>query len=216
MRVLLVDDDPLVCAGLELMLSAAGGIAVIGSVGDGDQVVEAVQRHSPDVVLMDVRMPRMDGITATRALLALANPPRVLVLTTFAEDHGVLRSIEAGAAGFLLKTAGPAQIIDSVRAVAAGEGALSAASVRQVFAHVAADPVVTVRREAAQQLAQLTNRERDIVVLVAGGLTNSEVARQLFLSEATVKTHLASAQNRLGCTNRVEVAVLAERAGLLR
>lgn len=215
-RVLLVDDDPLVCAGLELMLSAAGGISVVGSVSDGDQAVEAVHRHRPDVVLMDVRMPRLDGISATRALQTLPTPPRVLVLTTFAEDEGVLRAIEAGAAGFLLKTADPGQIIESVRAVARGEGALSPSSVSQVFAHVAGDPVVTRRREVAHQMTQLTDRERDIVQLVARGLTNADMARQLFISEATVKTHLGSAQSRLGCTNRVEVAVLAERAGLLR
>lgn len=215
-RVLLVDDDPLVCVGLELMLSAAPGIAVVGSVGDGDQVVAAVHQHYPDVVLMDVRMPRVDGISATRELLARPRPPRVLVLTTFAEDAAVTRAVEAGASGFLLKTADPSDIIEAVRQVAKGEGALSPASVPEVFRHIAADPVVTRRREAAARLAGLTDREREIVVRVARGWSNADVARDLFVSEATVKSHLGAVLSRVGCSGRVEVAVLAERAGWLQ
>ncbi|WP_238146892.1 response regulator [Ornithinimicrobium murale] len=215
-RVLLVDDDPLVCAGLELMLSTSADITVVGSVGDGDLVVTAVQRHHPDVVLMDVRMPRVDGITATREVLAGANPPRVIVLTTFAEDSAAMRAVEAGAAGFLLKTAGPTEIIDAIRRVAAGEGVLSPASVPELFQHVVAHPVVTQRREAAAQLAGLTERERQIVIRVGRGLSNADVARELFVSEATVKSHLRAVLARLSCTSRVEVAVLAERAGWLQ
>ncbi|WP_228266671.1 response regulator [Ornithinimicrobium ciconiae] len=214
-RVLLVDDDPLVCSGLELMLSSAGGIAVVASVGDGDLVVPAVQQHYPDVVLMDVRMPRVDGITATREALAQPNPARVIVLTTFAEDSAVMRAVEAGAAGFLLKTAAPAEIIDAVRRVAAGEGVLSPASVPELFQHVATHPVVSRRRDAATRLTGLTTRERDIVIRVAQGLSNAEVARALFVSEATVKSHLGAVMGSLGCSSRVEVAVLAERAGWL-
>lgn len=215
-RVLLVDDDPLVCSGLELMLSSAAGIQVVGSVGDGDQVVAAVQRHHPDVVLMDVRMPRVDGITATRQLQSRPHSPRVLVLTTFAEDSAVTRAVEAGAAGFLLKTADPRDIIEAVRQVARGEGALSPASVPEVFRHLAAHPVLTQRREAATRLAELTPREREIVVRVARGWSNADVARDLFVSEATVKAHLGAVLSRLGCSGRVEVAVLAERAGWLQ
>nr|WP_281496937.1 response regulator transcription factor [Ornithinimicrobium sp. F0845] len=211
----MVDDDPLVCSALDLMLSSAG-LSVVASVGDGDQVVTAVQRHHPDVVLMDVRMPRVDGIAATREVLRLPHPPRVLVLTTFAEDSAVMQAVEAGAAGFLLKTAGPEQIIESVRQVAAGEGVLSPASVRVVVEHVAAHPVVTQRRETAARLEHLTERERDIVVRVALGRSNADVARELFISEATVKSHLGAVLARLGCSSRVEVAVLAERAGWLR
>lgn len=214
-RVLLVDDDPLVRSALELMLSSAGGLTVVGSVGDGDQVVTAVQGHHPDVVLMDVRMPRMDGITATQELRRLPRPPRVLVLTTFAEDAAVMRAVESGATGFLLKTAAPAEIIAAVRRVAAGEGVLAQASVREVFDHVAAHPVVIRGREAASRLAGLTARERDIVVRVAQGLSNADVARELFVSEATVKSHLGAVLARLGCSGRVEVAVLVERAGWL-
>lgn len=215
-RVLLVDDDPLVCSGLELMLSAAGGITVVGAVGDGDLVVSAVHQHHPDVVLMDVRMPRIDGIAATRELLAQPSPPRVVVLTTFAEDAAVMRAVEAGAAGFLLKTAAPAEIIDAVRRVAKGEGVLSPASIPEVFRHIATHPVVTRRRAASEQLETLTQREREIVVRVAQGLSNADVARDLFVSEATVKSHLGAVLARLGCASRVEVAVLAERAGWLQ
>lgn len=215
-RVLLVDDDPLVRSGLELMLSFADGITVVGSAGDGDQVVAAVQQHYPDVVLMDVRMPRVDGITATRELLAREGAPRVIVLTTFAEDAAAMRAVEAGAAGFLLKTAGPQEITEAVLRVAAGEGVLSPESVPEIFRHVATDPVVTRRRQAAAQLAGLTKRERDIVIGVARGLSNADVARGLFVSEATVKSHLGAILARLGFASRVEVAVLAERAGWLQ
>lgn len=215
-RVLLVDDDPLVRSGLEIILSFADGITVVGSAGDGDQVVAAVQQHYPDVVLMDVRMPRVDGITATRELRAGGSPARVIVLTTFAEDAAAMRAVEAGAAGFLLKTADPGEITEAVLRVAAGEGVLSPASVPELFQHVATHPVVTRRREAADQLAGLTERERDIVVGVARGLSNADVARELFVSEATVKSHLGAILARLGFASRVEVAVLAERAGWLQ
>lgn len=214
-RVLLVDDDPLVCSALELILSTAG-LEVVGTAEDGEAVVPAVQRHHPDVVLMDIRMPRMDGITATRQVLRLPTPPRVLMLTTFAEDDAVPRAIEAGAAGFLLKTAAPAKIIDSVREVAAGDGVLCSTSARELVQHVAANPAVTRQRETAARLAQLTQRERDIVIRVAQGLSNADVARDLFVSEATVKSHLGAVLSRLGCSSRVEVAVLVERAGWLR
>lgn len=214
-RVLLVDDDPLVRSGLELMLSSADDVEVVAAVGDGDQVVHAAQAHRPDVVLMDVRMPRVDGITATRTLTALPSPPRVLVLTTFDEDRAVLRAVEAGASGFLLKTASPGEILAAVRDVAAGEGVVSPSSVKDLLTHVAADPVVTRRRETAGRLAGLTERERAVAVLVAKGCSNGQIARQLFVSEATVKSHLAAAQARLDCSNRVEIAVLVERAGLL-
>lgn len=215
-RVLLVDDDPLVRSGLEIILSFADGITVVGSAGDGDQVVAAVQQHYPDVVLMDVRMPRVDGITATRELRAGGSPARVIVLTTFAEDAAAMRAVEAGAAGFLLKTADPGEITEAVLRVAAGEGVLAPASVPELFQHVATHPVVTRRREAADQLAGLTERERDIVVGVARGLSNADVARELFVSEATVKSHLGAILARLGFASRVEVAVLAERAGWLQ
>jgi DNA-binding NarL/FixJ family response regulator len=214
-RVLLVDDDPWVCAGLQLVLSSAEDVEVVSAVHDGDEVPAAVRAHRPDVVLMDVRMRRVDGITATRELRRLPNPPRVVVLTTFEEDSAVLQAVEVGAAGFLLKTAGPAEILAAVRDAAAGAAPISARSARALFDHVAADPAASARRAAADALSRLSDREREVVVAVARGWSNADIARELFLSEATVKTHLSSAQAKLGCRNRVEVAVLVERAGLL-
>lgn len=212
-RVLLVDDDPLVCRGLELLLSADPGISVVGSVHDGDAVIEAVHGHFPDVVLMDVRMSRQDGITATAALMRLPQPPKVIVLTTFDHDDILMRALAAGAAGFLLKTAAPQEILAAVHNVAAGEGALSPRSARQVVEHLQRDDQRSVARTAEELLATLTPRELDVVRLVAQGWSNVEIARRLYLGEATVKSHLASAQARLGVRNRVQVGVLVAQAG---
>ncbi|WP_265445621.1 response regulator transcription factor [Flexivirga meconopsidis] len=213
-RVLLVDDDALVCQGLELILSSAPDIEVVGSVDDGDRAVPAVQQHFPDVVLLDVRMQRLDGIAATGALRALANPPKVIVLTTFDADDVVMRAIGAGASGFLLKTAAATEIIDAIRNVAGGNGALSPQSVRQVFQQVQAGGD-TGRRAARDAVATLTDRELAVVRLVGEGLSNGQIAAQLYVGEATVKTHLTAAQQKLGVGNRVQVAVVASRAGLV-
>lgn len=214
-RVLLVDDDPLVCRGLELLLGADPQITVVGSVHDGDAVLEAVHRHFPNVILMDVRMTRQDGITTTAALARLATPPKVIVLTTFDHDDILLRALDAGAAGFLLKTAAPEEIIAAVHNVAAGEGALSPRSARQVVEHLQDDEQASARRAAAELVASLTARELDIVRLVAAGSTNAEIAAELFIGEATVKTHLNGAQTKLGARNRVQVGVVAAQAGLV-
>ena len=214
-RVLLVDDDPFVCRGLELLLESDPQISVVGAVHDGDAVTEAVQRHFPDVILMDVRMARQDGITATAALSRLPDPPKVIVLTTFDHDDILLRALDAGAAGFLLKTAAPTEIIAAVHSVASGEGALSPRSARQVVEHLQREDHLTGRRAAAELIGTLTERELDVVRLVAAGLTNAEIAARLFLGEATVKSHLASAQARLGVRNRVQVGVLVAQAGNL-
>jgi len=215
-RILLVDDDPLVRSGLRLLLTSDPQIDVVGEAGDGDEVVEAVQRHAPDVVLMDLRMPRMDGITATRAVRALPRPPHVIALTTWDVDDAVLRSLDAGAEGFLLKSSSPAEIIAAVRAVVAGDAVLSPRSTRQVLDHYGRDENRRAREEAQTALAVLTEREREIAVAVAEGLSNAEVAERLYVSPATVKAHLATIQTKLGVRNRVQVAVHAERAGLLR
>lgn len=215
-RILLVDDDPLVRSGLRLLLTSDPQIDVVGEAGDGDEVVEAVQRHAPDVVLMDLRMPRVDGITATRAVRALPRPPHVIALTTWDVDDAVLRSLDAGAEGFLLKSSSPAEIIAAVRAVVAGDAVLSPRSTRQVLDHYGRDENRRAREEAQAALAVLTEREREIAVAVAEGLSNAEVAERLYVSPATVKAHLATIQTKLGVRNRVQVAVHAERAGLLR
>ena len=213
-RVLLVDDDPLVCRGLELLLDADPALTVVGSVHDGDEVVEAVHRHFPDVILMDIRMSRQDGITATTAVARMADPPKVVVLTTFDHDDVLLRALDAGAAGFLLKTAAPEEIIAAVHNVATGEGALSPRSARQVVEHLQRDVQASWRREAAERVGSLTPREHDIVRLVAAGRSNPEIAAELYLGEATVKSHLASAQAKLGARNRVQVGVIVAHAGL--
>ncbi|UNX53885.1 response regulator transcription factor [Georgenia sp. TF02-10] len=215
-RVLLVDDDPLVRRGLRLILTSTEDIEVVGEAGDGDAAVTAVQAHAPDVVLMDLRMPGTDGLTATERIVALPSPPYVIALTTWDVDDAVLRAITAGAAAFLLKSAAPAEIIGAVRAVVAGDSVLSPRSTRQVLDHLTRERGHQEQEEAARSIARLSDREREVVVAVGHGLSNGEIARQMFLGEATVKTHLAAAQAKLGVRNRVALAVLAERAGLLR
>lgn len=214
-RVLLVDDDPLVLAGLRLLLRASGRIDVVGEVQDGDQVLAAVHAHRPDVVLMDLRMRRMDGIAATSKVRSLPEPPHVIVLTTWDVDDAVVRSIEAGASGFLLKTASPDEIISALHSVVEGDAVLSPRSTRQLL-----DQWDTrnneQRREAEARMAALSDREREVAVAVGQGLTNTQAGQKLFMAEATVKAHISSIQNKVDARNRVMIAVLAERAGLLR
>jgi DNA-binding NarL/FixJ family response regulator len=212
-RVLLVDDDPLVCEGLRLMLANASDLAVVGAVHDGADAVAAVHQHFPDVVLLDIRMPRQDGITTTRELVALPSPPHVVVLTTFDHDGEVLKAIQAGAAGFLLKTASPAEILTAVRAVQAGDGALSPRSAAQLRDHVRA----SFRPNAAQAAAalqRLSARELQVAEAVAEALSNQEIAQRLHVSDATVKAQVASIQDKLGARNRTAIAVLVARADL--
>lgn len=215
-RVLLIDDDPLVRSGLRFLIDSADDIEVAGEVGDGDQVVAAVRAKNPQVLLMDLRMPRMDGVAATQAVRALPAPPEVIVLTTWDVDDAVVRSLEAGAAGFLLKTAAPSEILDAIRAVAQGDSVLSPRSTRQLLNHLAGAEAPGVRRTAVEAVEALTQREREVSAAVARGLSNAEIAGELYISEATVKAHLSSIQTKLNVRNRVGIAVLAERAGLLR
>ncbi|WP_432559627.1 response regulator [Granulicoccus sp. GXG6511] len=215
-RVLLVDDDPLVRSGLRYLFDAADDLTVVGEAADGDEAITAVQRHHPDVVLMDLRLPRVDGITATARVRALPNPPRVIALTTWDVNDAVLRSLEAGASGFLLKSADPKDILRAVRSVMAGDAVLSPRSTRQLLDHLRADDAVGLRRSAESALGALTDREREVSTAVGLGLSNAEIAARLFIAEATVKAHLSGIQAKLGVRNRVEIAVLAERAGLLR
>jgi DNA-binding NarL/FixJ family response regulator len=212
-RVLLVDDDPLVRSGLRLMLGAASDIEVAGEASDGAQVPALVDRLRPDVVLMDIRMPGMDGLTATERLRSRAAPPEVLVLTTFNADEHVLRALRAGAAGFVLKDTPPGEIVDAVRRVAAGDPVLSPAITQRLIAHVTG-PASDAHR-ARRRLAELGEREREVAVAVGQGKSNAEIAAALYLSVPTVKTHVSRILTKLGLNNRVQVALLVHDAGLL-
>ncbi|NHN57108.1 response regulator transcription factor [Calidifontibacter sp. DB0510] len=212
-KVLLVDDDPLLCAGLRLMLGAYADLEVVGEAHDGDEAAAAVRTTRPDVVLLDVRMPRQDGIETTRQLRRLPGPPRIIMLTTWDTDELVVEAINAGADGFLLKADDPDRIAQAIRDVYAGRGVLTPAKVPAVFDSVAR--AQAERSTAAGQLAALSPREREVVIELARGGNNAEIGGRLFLSEATVKTHLQSAQRKLGVTGRVELAVLVAKAGLV-
>ena len=213
--MLLVDDDALVRAGLRMILSSADDLEVVGEAGDGSEAVDAVRAHRPDVVLMDIRMPGVDGLAATARVTALRDAPKVVVLTTFGLDDYVFRALEAGASGFLLKDTPPRELIAAVRVVAAGDAMLSPSVTRTLIGHVAGAGDGGRRDAAVARLAALTDREREVLVAVGRGLSNAEIGRALFLSEATVKTHVSRLLLKLDCTNRVQVAILAHDAGLL-
>lgn len=212
LRVLIVDDDALVRAGLSMMLDGAGGITVAGEAADGDGVPAAADAHAPDVVLMDLRMPRVDGVTATRRLRARANPPEVIVLTTFDSDEDILRALRAGAGGFLLKDTPPAQIVQAVRQVAAGDPILSPRVTRRLMDRAVTQAGAYQRARAA--LAGLSARENEVVLQIARGRSNADIAAELFMSVATVKAHVSSVLSKLGLDNRTQIALLAHDAGL--
>ncbi|WP_328470117.1 response regulator transcription factor [Actinoplanes sp. NBC_00393] len=211
-RVLIVDDDPLVRAGLSMILSGGDEVSVVGQAADGGEVPAAVAEHRPDVVLMDIRMPGVDGLAATEALRKRPGAPEVLVLTTFDADEYVLRALRAGAGGFLLKDTPPGQIKQAVLRVARGEATLSPSVTRQLIAHVAAGP--PDRSQAAEELARLSAREREVALAVAQGKSNAEISADLFMSVATVKAHVSRVLTKLGLNNRVQVALLVHDAGL--
>lgn len=216
-RLLLVDDDPLVRSALALMLGGQRDLVVVGEAGDGEEAVRRVAEHHPDVVLMDIRMPRLDGVEATRALHARPSPPRVIVLTTFDADDYVLGALGAGADGFLLKDTPPADLIAAVRAVAAGEPMLSPSVTRTVLERLRATAEGTGDRAtvAIDRLARLTEREHEVAVEVGRGLTNAEIAATLFLSVPTVKAHVSRLFEKLEVTNRVQIAICVHDAGLV-
>ncbi|WP_112469183.1 response regulator transcription factor [Streptomyces triticisoli] len=214
-RLLLVDDDPLVRAGLSLMLGGADDIEIVGEAADGSEVQALVDRTRPDVVLMDVRMPGVDGLTATERLRGHPEAPQVVVLTTFHADEQVLRALRAGAAGFVLKDTPPAEIVRAVRRVAAGDPVLSPTVTRQLMRHAAGTAADDRRARARERLAALNDREREVAVRVGRGLANAQIAAELFMSVATVKTHVSRVLARLGLNNRVQIALLAHDAGLL-
>jgi DNA-binding NarL/FixJ family response regulator len=212
-RVLLVDDDALVRSGLKLMLTGAEQIEVVGEVDDGRGVLAAVDSLHPDVVLMDIRMPQLDGIAATRLLRTQPQAPAVLVLTTFDADELVLRALRAGAAGFLLKDTPPAEIVQAIENVHAGDGSLSPAVARRLIGLVAGDTDAGERQEGARErLATLSAREHEVALAVGRGLANADIAAELHMSVATVKAHVSRLLIKLGVENRVQIALLVQEA----
>ncbi|MEV7425260.1 MULTISPECIES: response regulator transcription factor [unclassified Streptomyces] len=213
-RLIIVDDDPLVRAGLTLMLGGADDIEIVGEAADGTEVSSLVERVAPDVVLMDIRMPSMDGLTATEALRARPGAPEVLVLTTFHADEQVVRALRAGAAGFVLKDTPPAEIVAAVRRVAAGDPVLSPAVTRQLMTRVAGEGTAAGSRgnSAADRLAALAEREREVALAVGQGRSNAEIAASLYMSLPTVKAHVSRILAKLRLNNRVQIALLVHDA----
>ncbi|MES4902990.1 MULTISPECIES: response regulator transcription factor [unclassified Streptomyces] len=215
-RLLVVDDDPLVRAGLRLMLGgASSGIRIVAEASDGAEVAALVDRHSPDVVLMDIRMPTVDGLAATEQLRQREPAPEVVILTTFNADEDVLRALRAGAAGFVLKDTPPADLVAAVRRVASGEPVLSPTVTQQLIEHVAGSGRDGRQGRARALLDQLNDREREVAVAVGQGKSNAEISAGLFMSVATVKTHVSRILTKLDLNNRVQIALLAHDAGLL-
>jgi DNA-binding NarL/FixJ family response regulator len=213
-RVLLVDDDDLMRAGLRAVLSSDETVEVVGEATDGLHAVDRTARVNPDVVLMDVRMPRLDGISATREILAADPAVKVLVLTTFEEDDYIFGSLSAGASGFLLKRTSPEELIAAIHTVAAGEALLSPSVTRRVVDRMASR--LEVGEPPAERLEELTPRERDVLELVALGLSNSEIADQLVIEESTVKTHVKRILMKLGLRDRIHVVIFGYESGLIR
>jgi DNA-binding NarL/FixJ family response regulator len=213
-RVLVVDDEPMVCAHLRTILDAAtasdgeAGITVVGAAHDGAEAVEAVVRLAPDVVLMDLRMPGVDGLTAIERIAALPTPPRIVALTTFDVDDYVLRALRAGAAGFLLKSTAPEDLVGLVRVAAAGHTVLSPAAAQRLVG-AAGD-----RQRTRDLIGSLTEREGEVLACLGAGRSNQQIARLLHLSEATVKGYVSRLLVKLGCENRTQAGLLAHRAGL--
>jgi DNA-binding NarL/FixJ family response regulator len=209
LRVVIADDQPLMRAGFKAVLEATGEIEVVAEAGDGEQAVAAARAHRPDVVLMDIRMPGLDGIEATRRLPG----QRVLILTTFGLDDYIIAALRAGASGFLLKDAPTDQVVDAVRAVAAGDAVLSPAVTRRLLDQVGRRLPAAVSGEHG--LDALTEREREVLRMLAAGLSNNEIAQALVVSEATVKSHVSSLLGKLGLRDRVQAVIFAYETGLI-
>lgn len=229
-RVLLVDDQDLLRSGIRIILESEPGIVVVGEARDGHAALERIRQVSPDVVCLDVQMPGMDGLTATRLITALEHPPAVLVLTTFDRDDYLFEALEGGASGFLLKNSTPEQLVDAVQVVARGDALLSPDVTRRVIERFAQRDA-GARAEAAQaqgsdaaaaaagvaaaaMVADLTARERDVLGFVARGMSNAEIASELFLGEATVKTHVSKVLQKLGVRDRIQAVVFAYEHGI--
>jgi DNA-binding NarL/FixJ family response regulator len=213
-RLLLADDQPLLRTGFRMVLGSEPGLDIVGEAGDGAEAVELARRLLPDVVLMDIRMPRLDGVAATRAIVAARLPVRVLILTTFDLDEYVVGALRAGASGFLAKDVPAEDLVTAIRTVAAGEAVVAPRILRRLldrFAQALPDPAA-----APRELDVLTEREREVLVQVARGLSNGEIARELRVSETTVKTHVGHVLTKLGLRDRVQAVVLAYESGLVR
>jgi DNA-binding NarL/FixJ family response regulator len=211
-RVLVADDQPLIRSGFRMILDQREDIELVGEAEDGAQVLELAQERHPDVILMDIRMPGMDGIEATRRLVDAGTPARILALTTFDLDEYVYASIQAGASGFLLKDVQPTELVDAIRVVAAGNALFSPTATQRLIdrfgaAHAAGPP---------PELGELTDREREVLILLARGCSNAELGERLYLSEATVKTHVSSVLRKLGVRDRVQAVIAAYESGLVQ
>jgi DNA-binding NarL/FixJ family response regulator len=213
-KVVVVDDEPMVCAHLRTILGSAGDVEVVAEAYDGAAGVEAVVRHRPDVVLMDLRMPAVDGITAIERIGKLSEPPVVVVLTTFDADQYVLRALRAGAAGFLVKSTPPQDLIGLVRVAAEGHTVLSPAAARRLIA--ASTDSQPAREHARKLVSSLTERETEVLACLGEGLSNSQIANRLYLSEATVKGYVSRMLDKLGCANRTQAGLLAHDAGVVK
>jgi DNA-binding NarL/FixJ family response regulator len=207
-RTLIVDDHPLVRVGLSMVLGAYPDIEVAGEASDGAQAIEMVATLDPDLVLMDIRMPGMDGLTATERLLESGTRPAVIMLTTFDTDELVLRALRAGASGFLLKDSQPQQILESVRRVVAGESMLSPSVINRLIRHVVDGEADQRTHRNRRALADLTEREHTVAVAIADGHTNAEISAALYVSLATVKADVSRIFTKLGCSNRVQIAIM--------
>jgi len=215
LRVAVCDDQTLVRAGFRVLIDATPGLSVVGEAGTGAAAVELIRRERPDVALMDIQMPEMDGIEATRRLLAGPEPVpvRVLILTTFDLDRYVFAALRAGASGFLLKDTPPNDLLAAIRVIADGEALLSPRVTRRLVAEFAKRPAVAV--EAAHRLDGVTEREREVLVLIARGLSNTEIAAELYLSVATAKSHVGHLLTKLGARDRAQLVIAAYEAGLM-
>ncbi|WP_371477462.1 response regulator [Kitasatospora sp. NBC_00315] len=216
-RVLVADDEPLIRAGIRMILSSADDIDVVAEAADGREALELARTHRADVVLLDIQMPVMDGLTALGELPRVAPGARALVLTTFGERDNVLRAVAAGGAGFLLKDTAPAELIQAVRAAAGGNAFLSPVAARYIVDSLAAGrtgPAVARSEAARRRVALLTARELEVLALLGEGLSNADAGARIHMSEATVKTYVSRILAKLGCDNRVQAALLARDAGL--